>query len=78
MKNQYTETLKKNVPLCLLKELTVFYSQREETHLKISKQERDLQKVRNETYFNNRQYRRAILKEAIIDSILSKSRELIK
>jgi len=39
---------------------------REETPLKISKQERDLQKVRNEIYFNNTQYRRAILKEAII------------
>lgn len=50
----------------LMKEFTVFHSQREETHLKISKQERDLQKVRNETYINNTRYRRAILKEAII------------
>jgi len=50
----------------LLKEFTVLHSQREETHLKISKQERDLQKVRNEIYFSNTQYRRAILKEAII------------
>ena len=39
-----------------LKELTVFpSSQREETHLKISKQERDFEKVSNEKYFNKRQ-----------------------